>query len=189
MSHFTVVYDACVLYPAPLRSFLMYLAVTDLYHARWTNDIHEEWMRNVVKDHANIGREQVEHIRDLMNLHVRDSLVTGYEPLISGLMLPDPDDRHVFAAAILSGADIIVTFNLKDFPEEALQKYRIQAQHPDEFLRCLLDLAPNVVCDAAKKHRSSLKNPPMSVEEYLASLKRQQLNQTVSCLRGYADLF
>ena len=78
----------------------MYLAVTDLYHARWTNDIHEEWMRNVVKDHANIGREQVEHIRDLMNLHVRDSLVTGYEPLISGpwsvapLTVVDPDNFH-----------------------------------------------------------------------------------------------
>ena len=100
MSHFTVVYDACVLYPALLRSFLMYLAVTDLYHARWTNDIHEEWMRNVVKDHANIGREQVEHIRDLMNLHIHDSLVTGYEPLISGpwsvapLTVVDPDNFH-----------------------------------------------------------------------------------------------
>ena len=78
----------------------MYLAVTDLYHARWTNDIHEEWMRNVVKDHANIGREQVEHIRDLMNLHVRDNLVTGYEPLISGPWsvapptVVDPDNFH-----------------------------------------------------------------------------------------------
>jgi len=91
----TVVYDTCVLYPAPLRSFLMYLAVTDLYHARWSNDIHEEWMRNVVKDHADIPREQVERIRDLMNMHVRDCLVTGYEPLIGDLTLPDPDDRHV----------------------------------------------------------------------------------------------
>jgi len=81
MAQFTVIYDACVLYPAPLRSFLMYLAVTDLYHARWTNDIHEEWMRNIVKD-------QVERIRDLMNSHVRDCLVTGYEPLIGGLTLP-----------------------------------------------------------------------------------------------------
>ena len=103
-SPFTAVYDACVLYPAPLRSFLMYLAVTDLYHARWTNDIHEEWMRNVVKDHADIPREQVERIRDLMNVHVRDCLVSGYESLIGGLSLPDPDDRHVLAAAILCGA-------------------------------------------------------------------------------------
>ena len=166
MSQFTVVYDACVLYPAPLRSFLMYLAVTDLYHARWTNDIHEEWMRNVVKD----------------------CLVSGYESLIGGLSLPDPDDRHVLAAAILCGADTIVTFNLRDFPEDALKPYGIEAQHPDEFLTYQLDLAPNVVCAAAKRHRGSLKNPAMNVEEYLASLERQGLAQTVAGLREYAEL-
>jgi hypothetical protein len=188
MSHFTVVYDACVLYPAPLRSFLMYLAITDLYHARWSNDIHEEWMRNVAKDHADIRREQLVRIRDLMNLHVRDCLVTGYEPLIGGLTLPDPNDRHVLAAAIRCGADTIVTFNLKDFPEHALKPYGIEARHPDEFLNYQFDLAPNVVCSAANKQRSSLKNPPMNVEEYLMSLERQGLPQTVSSLREFADL-
>ena len=181
MSRFTVVYDACVLYPAPLRSFLMYLAVTDLYHARWSNDIHEEWMRNVVKDHDDIPREQVERIRDLMNLHVRDGLVTDYKPLIVGLNLPDPNDRHVLAAAIRCGADAILTFNLKDFPEDALKPL-------DEFLTYQLDLAPHVVCSAANRQRSSLKNPPMNVEEYLASLERQGLPQTVSSLRAFADL-
>jgi hypothetical protein len=95
---------------------------------------------------------------------------------------------NVLAAAILSGADTIVTFNLKDFPEEALKPYGIKAQHPDEFLNCQLDLAPNVVCAAAKKQRGSLKNPPMNVEEYLASLERQGLAQTVSSLREYAEL-
>ena len=70
MSQLTVVYDACVLYPAPLRSFLMYLAMTGLYRARWTNDIHEEWMRNVQKDYLDFTRQQAEKIRDLMNAHV-----------------------------------------------------------------------------------------------------------------------
>jgi len=188
MSRRTVVYDACVLYPAPLRSFLMYLAVTDLYHARWTNDIHEEWMRNVVKDHADILREQVERIRDLMNSHVRDCLVTGYEPLIMSLTLPDPDDRQVLAAAIHCEADTIVTFNLKDFPEDALKPYGIEAQHPDEFLLCQLELAPTVVCAAAQRHRESLQNPPMNVKEYLASLERQGLAQAVASLREFTDL-
>ncbi len=82
MSHFTVVYDACVLYPAPLRSFLMYLAMAGLYRARWTNEIHEEWMRNVQKDYADFTRQQAERIRDLMNAHVVGCLVTGYEMLI-----------------------------------------------------------------------------------------------------------
>jgi hypothetical protein len=123
-----------------------------------------------------------------MNLHLRDCLVTGYEPLIRGLTLPDPNDRHVLAAAIRCGADTIVTFNLKDFPEDALNLYGIEAQHPDAFLGCQLDLAPNVVCSAAKQQRGGLKNPPMSVEEYLASLERQGLPQTVSSLREFSDL-
>lgn len=78
-SQFTAIYDACVLYPAPLRSLLMYLALTDIFRARWTNDIHEEWMRNVCKNYPDISRAQVENIRNLMNSHVRDCLVTGYE--------------------------------------------------------------------------------------------------------------
>ncbi len=188
MSQFTVVYDACVLYPAPLRSFLMYLAATDLYRARWTNEIHEEWMCNVQKDYPDFTRQQAERIRDLMNSHIADCIVIGYETLIPSLTLPDPDDRHVLAAAIRCGADIIVTSNLKDFPEDALKPYGIEAQHPDDFLSRQLDLAPNVVCAAAKRQRQSLKKPPMSVEEYLASLERQGLAQTVSGLRQYAEL-
>ena len=66
VSHFTVIYDACVLYPAPLRSLLMYLAMTDLFRARWTEAIHEEWMRNVQKGYPDITRQQVERIRDLI---------------------------------------------------------------------------------------------------------------------------
>jgi hypothetical protein len=104
------------------------------------------------------------------------------------LTLPDPDDRQVLAAAIHCEADIIVTFNLKDFPEDALKPYGIEAQHPDEFLLCQLELAPTVVCAAAQKHRESLQNPPMSVEEFLASLKRQGLAQTVASLREFTDL-
>jgi hypothetical protein len=103
MNHFTALYDGCGLYPAPLRSLLMYLAMTDLFRAKWTDAIHEEWMRNVQADYPDITRAKAERIRDLMNAHVRDCLVTGYEDLISALTLPDPDDRHVLAAAIRAG--------------------------------------------------------------------------------------
>jgi len=74
----------------------------------------------------------------LMDQHATDALVTGYEELIDGLHLPDPDDRHVLAAAIRGRADVIVTCNLKDFPAGALKSYGIEAQHPDEFLLNLL---------------------------------------------------
>jgi PIN domain len=187
-SHFTAIYDACVLYPAPLRSLLMYLALTDLFHARWTTDIHDEWMRNVRKDYPDITQAQVENVRDLMNSHVRDCLVTGYEFLIPTLTLPDPNDRHVLAAAIRVGADVIVTANLSDFPASELSKHGIEAQHPDEFIMHLLDLAPQSVCAAAKHQRESLKNPPMTAEQYLASLERQGLAQTVAALRQFAEL-
>ncbi len=78
----------------------MHLALTDLFRPKWTDDIHEEWMRSVLKTRPDLRREQLERTRDLMNAHVRDCLVTGYEDLIQGLALPDPDDRHVLAAAI-----------------------------------------------------------------------------------------
>ncbi len=188
MAHFTAVYDACVLYPAPLRSLLMYLALTDLFRARWTDAIHEEWMRNVVRDYPDLTRAKAERVRDLMNAHVRDCLVTGYEELIPALTLPDPDDRHVLAAAIRAGAAVIVTANLADFPADVLAGYGIEAQHPDEFVAHMLDLAPAAVCGAAKKQRESLKNPPKTVDEYLESLERQGLPQTVAALRAFAEL-
>ena len=166
----------------------MHVAVTDLYRAKWTDAIHDEWIRNVLKDRPDLRPEQLQRTRELMNAHARDCLVTGYETLIDAVTLPDPNDRHVLAAGIRAGVDVIVTFNLKHFPEASLKPYGIEAQHPDEFLMFQLDLAPNIVGAAAKRHRASLKNPPKDVEEYLATLEAQGLAQTVSALRRFAEL-
>src|SRR6185295_3578619 len=106
MANFTVVYDACVLYPAPLRDLLMRLALTDLFRARWSDDIHEEWITNLLANRPDLTREQLERTRTLMNAHVRDCIVQGYRDLIDGLDLPDPNDRHVLAAAIRARADV-----------------------------------------------------------------------------------
>ena len=182
-SNVTVIYDACVLYPAPLRDFLMRLALTDLYRARWTNLIHDEWMRNVLKQRPDLKAEQLHHTRSLMNAHVRDGLVTGFEHLIASIELPDPDDRHVLAAAIYSGASLILTFNLKDFPVQQLRRYNVVAQHPDEFIADLLNLHTDKVREAAANHRRSLKNPPKTVDKYLDTLLRQGLTQTVGQIR------
>lgn len=89
-------------------------------------------------------------------------MVTGYENLIDGLVLPDPDDRHVLAAAVRCHAAVIVTFNLKDFPVEALRPYGVEAQHPDDFVMDLLDLSPAAVCRAAESCRRRLKNRVVS---------------------------
>ncbi len=188
MSNFTALFDACVLYPAPLRDFLMNLAITDLFRAKWTDEIHDEWIRNVLMNRPDLTRDRLQRTRDLMNSHVRDCLVIGYQDLIPSLNLPDINDRHVLAAAIRAGADVIVTYNLKDFPVATLERYGIEAQHPDEFITHLIDLAPPVICEAAKRQRMSLKNPPQSVEELLAAYERQGLAQTVAELRLYDGL-
>lgn len=188
MAGFTAIYDACVLYPAPLRDFLMRLALTDLFRAKWSDMIHEEWTRSLLAKRPDLTREQLERTRGLMNAHVRDCLVEGFEYLIEAVELPDPKDRHVLAAAIHGRADVIVTYNLKDFPTEFLETYGLHAQHPDEFIGHLIDLAPNAVVAAAKAHRQSLRNPSKSVAEYLNTLERQELADTVASLRDYAML-
>lgn len=184
-SHFTVVYDACVLYPAPLRDLLMHLALSDLYRARWSDMIHDEWMRNVLADRPDLTRERLEKIRNLMNHAVRDCVVAGFEYLIPSINLPDPDDRHVVAAAIHSGASLIVTFNLKDFPTEVLKPYNLAAQHPDDFIVDLLDLHPMSVLEAVANHRRSLKAPPKTADEYLDTLLVQGLTQSVAIMRQW----
>ena len=176
-------YDANVLYPAELRNFLMHLALTGLFRAKWSNAVHEEWITNLLKNRQDITRQKLERTRYLMDKAAIDALVEGYEHLIPTLSLPDENDRHVLAAAIEGEAQVIVTMNLKDFPDEVLQRYEMEAQHPDEFILHLIDLAPDAVMDAAETHRQSLKNPPKSVEEFLASLEAQGLPQSVAALR------
>jgi hypothetical protein len=133
MSHYTAILDANVLYPAPTRDILIEVAATDLFKAKWSADIHREWIEALLRNEPQRNRAALERTRDLMNQAVRDCLVTGYEPLIPTIDLPDPGDCHVLAAAIVGRCDLIVTQNLKDFPAAALQPYGIEAQHPDEF--------------------------------------------------------
>lgn len=124
----------------------------------------------------------------LMNLAVPDALVTGHEPLVKGLALPDPNDRHVLAAAIRTGAQLIVTLNLKDFPEEVLSGFGIEAVHPDTFLEQQFELNEGLVVGTARHHRASLRRPPRSAEEYLDTLAACGLIVTADRLREFIEL-
>ena len=188
MSNYTALLDANVLYPAPVRDLLLQLAVTDIYKARWTADIHREWIDSLLRNEPQRNRAKLERTRDLMDSSTRDALVTGYDSLIPSLQLPDEDDRHVLAAAIVGRCDVIVTANLKDFPEAALAPFGIDAQHPDEFLCNHLNLAQGLVCRCVQKVRQRLKNPAYSTEEYLATLTRNGLVATAAELRPFAEL-
>ena len=188
MSEYTALLDANVLYPAPIRDIMLQLAVEDLFRAKWTADIHREWIEALLRNEPHRKRAALERTRDLMNEATRDALITGYKPLISCLDLPDPDDRHVLAAAIVGRCDVIVTQNLQDFPQNILEPYGIEVQHPDDFLANHLNLAPGKFCVAVRKVRARLKNPPYTVEDYLATLIRQGLVVTVAELEQYSQL-
>ncbi len=188
LANLTAVLDACVLYPAPLRDLLMELAVRDLFRARWSAEIHDEWTRNLRAQRPDIDPKNLERTRELMDLHVRDGLVTGHMPLVSSLQLPDEDDRHVLAAAIRCDAEVIVTKNLKDFPRSVLEGYGIEPLHPDEFLLDLFESRKGAFCSALKTVRNRLKNPPKSAEDYLLTLEQQELVQTVERLREFVEL-
>ena len=167
--------DANVLYPAPLRDLLLHLAVRDLFSAKWTADIQREWIEALLRNEPHRERTALERTRDLMNRATRDCLVSGYEHLIPSISLPDPDDRHVLAAAIEGRCGVIVTKNLADFPEHVLARHGIVARHPDQFLCELLQAAPELFCAAVRKVRARLRRPEYSVGEYLDILARQGL--------------
>lgn len=175
--------DANVLYAASLRHLLIWLAVTEAFDARWTETIQDEWTRSLLRDQPGLDVRRITRTRLLMDAHIPDALVAGYEPFIAGLTLPDPNDRHVLAAAIHSGATIIVTKNLKDFPAADLAAYGIVAIHPDAFVRSLLDTNSDAVIDGARSHRSELVNPPRIPEEYIAALEAQGMTATAAALR------
>jgi hypothetical protein len=112
MSDATALLDANVLYPVPIRDILLQLTVEDLFRAKWTSNIHREWVEALLKNEPHRNRATLERTRELMDKATRDALIRGYEALIECLDLPDADDRHVLAAAIVGRCDAIVTQNL-----------------------------------------------------------------------------
>ena len=185
--NFIVVYDACVLYPAPVRDFLLEIAISGLVAAKWTDAIHDEWTRTLLADRPDL-EGKLERTRSLMNLAVPDALVESYESLIEGLVLPDMQDRHVLAAAIKCNAQGIVTFNLKDFPSTTLEAFGMEAIHPDDFNELQLGLSQPIVITCAKRIRSRLKNPEVTAENYLDILASNNLPVTARRLREFIDL-
>ena len=177
-----------MLYSAPLRDLLMQLATTDLFRAKWTEDIHHEWIEALLRNEPHRDRAVLERTRTLMNQATRDCLVSRYDALIPSLHLPDLNDRHVLAAAIVGRCDVIVTQNLSDFPEDALAPFGIDTQHPDTFLCNHLNLAQGTFCNAARKVRTRLKNPPYTPKDYLAILTRQGLVATAAELEQFVEL-
>lgn len=183
LSQFTVLYDACVLYPAPLRDLLMQLALTGLFRAKWTNEIHDEWITSVLRDRPDLTLTQLTRTRHLMDKHVFEALVEDYAQRIETLTLPDPDDRHILAAAIESKSSLIVTWNVRHFPDEISKPYGIAAVTPDAFILDQIELSPQLVEQAVRRQKDSLRNPALTWPEYFQNLENQNLRETVVSLK------
>lgn len=184
MSHFAAVLDANVLYSYPLTTVLLELAEARLYRPIWSADIHDEWVRNLKQNRSDLDPAKIDRRRAAMDAALPDACVTGYQRLVPSLDLPDANDRHVLAAAIRSKAQVIVTFNEKHFPVVTLDEFDLCTQHPDTFLRHLIDLAPNLVLSRLLTMIEALRRPAMSANDYIAMLERQSLPESAAALRG-----
>lgn len=180
---FVVIYDACVLYPAPVRDLLLRIALAGVVRARWSDEILDECFRNIAADRPDISLDALTRTRELMCTAVPDGLVTNYDGLADSLVLPDPNDRHVVAAAIRSNAQVIVTFNLKDFPDNVLEPFGIEAKHPDDFVLDAIGIAPGTIARVVSQQAAALKSPPVSLADMLDRLRASGLEQSVAQLR------
>jgi predicted nucleic acid-binding protein len=181
-ARFVAILDACVLYPAPIRDLLLYLADAELYTPKWTDKIHEEWTRNLLKNRPDISSKQLRKTKAAMHEAFPDANVLNYQSLIKSIELPDPNDAHVLAAAVRCNADVIVTANTKDFPNQYLQQFDVEAQHPDLFITNLIELNPENALKAFNNQVANLRNPPLTAPTVLDKLKNAGLKNSSGML-------
>jgi hypothetical protein len=181
--NFGVVLDANVLYPFRKRDILLRFAHAGFFRAYWTDRIEDEWTRSLLAqkpDAAASIEAQLAAIRE----HFPEALVTGYEPLIEALTLPDPADRHVLAAAIRCGAQQIITENLVDFPDDALAPFSIEANGADDFLLQTFELYPADAVEALSRMCQNYRNPPFTASEFIFDLTAKGMPKLASRLRS-----
>ena len=166
---FTALLDACVIYPVGLRDTLLTISETGLYRVTWSPNILEEARRNILADLADLPPADLDRSFAAMARAFPDALITGHEALIDA-MTNHPKDRHVLAAAVTDGVQVIVTFNLRDFPPESCAPYEIDVQHPDEFLAYALELDPEAVITALAYQAAKRRKPATSLGELLTDL-------------------
>jgi predicted nucleic acid-binding protein len=179
--------DANVLYAAALRDLLIELAVAKDITIRWSEAVHQEWTAALAKTRPDLKPERIQRTLRLLAAALPDATVADSDDLIPALRPPDPDDRHVLAAAIKGECQVILTFNLVDFPAEALAPHNLVAMHPDTFLSTLCATNPEPLISAAARIRGRLTRPPMSPADYLLALTQGLLPATAQVLAPFSD--
>lgn len=188
-ARYTAILDACVLYSIAQTDALLSLATAGLFSAKWSSRIEEEWMLALVQRRPDL-KDRLWVRRDAMRDAVPDWQVLdeAWSPLVESLKLPDPNDRHVLAAALAGHADCIVTANVRDFPQSAVTPYGIEIVHPDRFIVNQWDLEPLVAISSFKRMRARRKRPQSSVEEFATVLEQNELPMTAQRIREADEL-
>lgn len=179
---FKAVLDTNVIYPIVIRDLLFWFAFYELYTPKWSSTIFEEWKDVMIR--KGLSNEEVEKRTQRANDAFPDAMVSNYESLMTSLTLPDEDDRHVLAAAIKSNANVIVTNNLKDFPEKYLHSFGLKAKSADDFLTDIIDLNPEIAIKAFKEMVLNRKNPNMDEFEVLESFRKVGLFDTANYIHA-----
>lgn len=179
---YKAVLDTNVIFPLVIRDLLFWFAHYDLYTPKWSSNIFHElksvMVRKGVEEHVAEARAQK------ANMAFPDALVNNYQGLIDNLTLPDADDRHVLAAAIKTNANVIVTNNLKDFPQEYLESFGLKAISADDFLTDIIDLNHETAVAAFRELVLHKKNPEMDEYQVLESFRRNGLINTADYLHS-----
>lgn len=175
ISTFTAFINSNVFHGARLRSLIIEMAQSGMFRARWSERVHQEWISSVRRRRPGIDREKLNSYRLQMDLAVPNALVSCYEQFVSSITLPDPDDRHIVAAAHAARASVIVTFNEKHFPDEVLNPLGLHTEHPDQFLLDLADLQPESFIAAVRADLKHYRSPPLTADAYAADLRKAGL--------------
>lgn len=180
--------DACILHPAFVRGALLWYADERLFQPRWTTEILDEWTRSLQRRFPDMTSQQLAQKTDQMNLAYPDALIDGYQPFVDALELPDPDDRHVLAAAIVGKCNGLITANLRDFPSEIAEPLAIEVVHPDDFIVNIIDLHPSRALAACKRHRRAMTKAKPTAEQFLQYYEQAGLIQSHARLTGHIEL-
>ena len=177
-----VMIDACVLYPTVMREVVLGIAKQGLFEPRWSPRILEEWARATLK----LGPEAEVFARSeiaALTVSFPKAQVTVQPEAERKYYLPDPDDIHVLAAAVVGHCDGIMTMNNKDFPRGTLAEEGLARYNPDEFCCRMFDEAPDVVrtvADSVLARAREMSDPDWSMRGLMKKARMPRLGKALS---------
>lgn len=165
---------------------MLRMADAGAFRPLWSQKVIDEAMIALMRIHNEVDSSRFQNRFQSMNNAFDDALVTGWEPLVAGLQdldLPDPDDAHVIAGALRGRADIIVTENIKHFPESVLDSLGLTAVRTDEFLMDQFDLAPSSAYAVVEGQARAMARPPAEIEQLIDRLERNGARKFAKAIR------